>query len=165
MEVKVELNWKDYLAFNKYIFIRKRIKNSFLIATIFVLLWLFILNYNKPFDVLLLLVEAIIFFAAWAVLIFIIFLLNFYRIKKIPGKNGAILGAKTYSLTDEGFKETGENLESIVKWIGIKKVVESGDYIYVFVDRMAAYIIPVRYFDSQEQKAKFLQSINQRISR
>jgi len=164
MQIKIEINRKDFLSFQKYVYFRTRLRNSFIIASIFVIIWLFIINFNKPFDLLLLLVEAFIFYVAWAILVFIIYKLNFIKIRKLPDEQGSILGEKTYIILEDRLREITEHGESIIKWRGIKRIAETKDYIYVFVDKIAAYILPKRCFHPEDNKDDFLLTLKTKVS-
>jgi hypothetical protein len=164
MELKVDITRTDYLEFNKYVFFRSRIKRSYIIATIFVIIWVLLLNKNVSFNFLRILTQSIIMYSAWTVIILILNYLTLKRIKKMPDDNGGTLGEKTYNFLDEGFKEITENNETLTKWDGIKRMAESKNYIYLFVDKIAAYIIPKRYFVTEDEKIKFIDFINSKIS-
>jgi hypothetical protein len=164
MEINVDLNREDYLKFNKYVILKNRIKRSFIIATIFIIIWIIILNKDIPFNLPLILIETIIFYLGWGVIFLIIYSINFNKIKRMPDENGSILGSKKYIILEEGFKEITDVSESITKWTGIKKLVENKEYIYLFVDKIAAFVIPKRYFDSNSQMDDFIKLINNKIN-
>ncbi len=163
METITEISRKDFLEFNKYVLIKTRIKRHVIIALFFVLLWVVTLNLNSPFDWVVILIEIVVFSLAWAGLIFLLYQLNLYRIKKIPDKNGAILGNKKYIILEEGFREITDTSDTTIKWPGIKKIVETDGYFYVFVDKMAAFIIPKRSFVDVNEQSQFFQQIESRI--
>lgn len=165
MELKIDLNRKDFLEFNKYVLFRSRLKRTFIISTIFILLSILILNFNKPLDLILIGIELIIFCIAWSILLFILYQLNFQRIKKLPDTNGSILGQKTYILQDDGLKEITETSETLTKWNGIKKIIETEEYIYVFVDKIAAYVIPKRYFSEEKERIEFIETIKSKTEK
>lgn len=77
--------------------------------------------------------------------------------------DGSLLGDRTYYILKDGLKEISENNESLTKWQGIKKVTESEEGIYIFVDKIAAYIVPKRFFDTNEEMNSFINLINSRI--
>ena len=165
MEIKIEITREDFLEFNKYVLLKNRLKRGFVIATIFILFWVIILNYNKPLDLFSIIIELIIFYLGWGILIFLLYKINFQRIKKLPDQNGAILGNKTYIIQDDGFKEITESSETLTNWNGIKKITETKDYIYVFVDKIAAYIIPKRYLNEEKERNQFIQTLKSKIER
>jgi len=143
METITEISRKDFLEFNKYVLIKTRIKRHVLIALFFVLLWVVTLNLNSPFDWVVILIEIVVFSLAWA--------------------DGAILGNKKYIILEEGFREITDTSDTTIKWLGIKKIDETDGYFYVFVDKMAAFIIPKRSFADVKEQAQFFQQIESRI--
>ncbi len=152
------------MAFNKYVLLRSKLKSGLAIVTVFNLLWLIVLNYNKPFDPLIVMIELIIFYLAWGVLILIMYMISFYRIRKMPDQDGSILRERTYVILDEGIKEVTTSSETLFRWNGIKKVAETNDYVYLFTDRIAAFIIPKRYLKGPGESERFVELLKQKIS-
>jgi hypothetical protein len=83
----------------------------------------------------------------------------------MPDKNGEILGEKTYILSDDGFKQISEHGESFIKWIGIKSLEENENYLYVFVDKIAAYVIPKRYLSDSPETREFIKVLKEKIKK
>jgi hypothetical protein len=162
MEINSQLTREDYVEFNKYIFLKMKMKRSIFIALLFIIFWIVYLNLNQPFNLLVLLIELIAFALFWAVLIFAFYRLSFARIKKMPDENGEILSKKTYFLTDDGLKEISANNESFTKWSGFKSIAENKKYVFLFVDKIAAYIIPKRVFKDSEEVTQFLEYVKTR---
>ena len=162
MEIKSQLTREDYVEFNKYIFLKMKMKRSIFIALIFIIFWIVYLNLNQPFNLLVLLIELLAFSLFWAVLIFAFYRLSFARIKKMPDENGEILSEKAYLLSDDGLKEVSTNNESFTKWSGFKSIEENKKYIFLFVDKIAAYIIPKRVFKDSEEVTQFLEYVKTR---
>jgi hypothetical protein len=165
MEIKTQITREDFLEFNKFVLLRNRLKKGFAIATIFILFWTIILNYNQPFNPITILIELIVFYIGWGILIFLLYKVNFQRIKKMPDQNGSILGDKTYILQDEGFKEITDSSETLTKWKGIKNIIETKNYTYVFVDKIAAYIIPKRNVDENNEVERFIKALKSKVGK
>jgi YcxB-like protein len=165
MEIKIDFTRKDFLEFNKYVFLKKRIKKSISIAVFFILLWLIIMNLNKPFSPILILTELVVFSLVWVLFMFLSYKFSFFRISKMPDDKGEILGEKTYILTDDGLKQVSEYGESFVKWIGIKSLEENENYLFIFVDKIAAYVIPKRYFSNMSETKEFIKTLNENIKK
>ena len=162
MEIKSQLTREDFVEFNKYIFLKMKMKRSIIIALIFIIFWIVYLNLNQPFNLIVLLIELIVFFLFWAILIFTFYRLSFARVKKMPDENGEILSEKTYFFTDDGLKEISENNVSFTKWSGFKSIEENKKYIFLFVDKIAAYIIPKRVFKDSKEVTQFLEYVKTR---
>ena len=165
MDIEVTISRTDFLELNKFVHFRNRLKRSFGIATFFIIVWLFILNKNGPFNILSILVQLIVFYAAWGLLIFLLRQLTIWKIKKYPDENGALLGKKTYQLSDEGIREITDNSETLTKWKGIQRIEETNEYVFVFVDRIAAYIFPKREFKSKEELGQFLETLKEKAKK
>lgn len=160
MEIKIEFTRNDYLEFNKYYYFKKKFKKSLIIPGFFILLWVVIMNFNESFNPILILTELVIFSLVWAVFMFISYKFSFYRISRIPDEKGEILGEKTYILSEDGLKELTKNGESFIKWIGIKSIEENENYIFIFIDKILAHVIPKRYFSDIQEMQKFLSVLN-----
>lgn len=162
MEIKSQLTREDYVEFNKYIFLKIKMKRSIIIALAFIIFWIVFLNFNQPFNLIVLLIELIAFSLFWAVLIFTFFSFSIARIKKMPDEYGEILSEKVFFLSEDGLKEVSTNNESFTKWSGFKAIEENKKYIFLFVDKIAAYIIPKRAFKDSEEVTQFLEYVKTR---
>ncbi|MBI9055469.1 MAG: YcxB family protein [Bacteroidales bacterium] len=83
----------------------------------------------------------------------------------MPDKNGEILGEKTYLLLEDGLKQVSESGESFIKWIGIKSLEENENYLFVFVDKIAAYVIPKKFFADTSELNEFISIVNSKIQK
>lgn len=162
MKIDIELTRKDYLEFNKRFILKKRFRNSILIAASFIILWLLIRNFDT-LNIIKIGVELLIFAAIWIVAIIITHKIQIEKIKKLPSKDGSILGIRTIIIEQDGLREVAPSNESFVKWDGIKKMVDMEDYIYIFVDNIAAYVIPTRYFNNHNEKELFIMKLKEKI--
>ena len=163
MKISFEATRTDFLNYNKYMYRKKRLKRSLAISLVFVIIWTIILNTKEP-NILSIVIEFFVFSAFWAVYYLIVYTIHFHRIKKMPDKNGSILGHKTYIIEEDGLKEIAEMSESFTKWVGIKNIDETKDYIYIFVDKIAAFVIPKRCFSNESECQNFTNEIKSKIS-
>lgn len=164
MRIEVELNRQDFLEFNKRFFLNKRFKRSYYIAAIFILIWIVIGNFNIPLDISNIFFEFVLFSAIWLILIYGFQKMQIEKVKRMPSKDGSILGKKTFIIEDNGLREITPTNETLVKWDGIEKLIEMEDYIYVFIDKIAAYVIPTRYFDTENEKELFIKKMKENIN-
>ena len=81
----------------------------------------------------------------------------------MPDKNGEIIGEKTYLILKDGFKQITANGESFIKWNGIKSLEENKNYLFIFVDKIAAYVIPKRYLNDLPEKNEFIKTLKENI--
>ncbi|WP_321310320.1 YcxB family protein [Marinifilum fragile] len=160
--MKTEITREDYLQFNKYFFYKNKLKRTFIIASISIILWVFILHIGEPFDLFEIVIELIAFYLCWTLFVLILTQIGLQKIKKMPDKDGNILGVKTYLLEENGFREITDTSETLTKWCGIKKIQESQDYYYVFVDKIAAYIIPKRSFLNKNEEDEFIKILKEK---
>ncbi len=72
-----------------------------------------------------------------------------------PEESGAVLGRKSFELTENGVVEVSPQTESITRWAGVMSVEETPEHIFLFVDRSAAFIIPKRCFGAPDEAAEF----------
>jgi hypothetical protein len=165
MEIKAQLTRQDFLEFNKYVFFKSRMKRSIFIALIFTTFWIVFLNYNQPFNFIIIFIELLVFALFWTFFILIIYWTTFARVKKMPDENGEILGEKTYLLSNEGLKQISANSESFNRWNGFKSIEENNKYIFLFVDKIAAYIIPKRVFQDSKEMTNFLDFVKERTKK
>jgi len=159
MEVTVEISHDDYLEFVKHTLLKKRLKRSIIIASIFIPLWLVFLNYDRPLELLVIGIELVLFILLWAFYIFLVHKFMYYRIKKNIARSESALGKKTYFLIEEGFKEKSEYSETLTKWEGIKKIEETPEFIYVFLDKLVAYIIPKRHLSNETEIRQLIETL------
>jgi len=161
--MKIKLTRQDYLEFNKFVFLKERIYRSSKIAIFFIFIWIILLNYKQPFDLTEIIIELICFTAIWGLMILLIYWFTFNKLKNMPDSDGEILGEKIYIISEEGLKQISVNSETFTKWIGFKFYAETDKYIFLFVDKIAAYIIPKRIFKDQNELLEFTDIVKSKI--
>ncbi|BDX37821.1 hypothetical protein CYCD_11760 [Tenuifilaceae bacterium CYCD] len=165
MEFKSQLTRQDYLEFNKYILFKTRIKRNLIFVIVITLLWIVLLNYNQPLDFIAILIELIVFSILWSTLYLLIYGIAFLKIRKMPDENGSILEEKTYIFSEEGLKQISTNSESFTKWNAFKSIEENKKYIFLFVDKIAAYVIPKRVFQDSKEMNDFVDFLKGKIKK
>lgn len=163
MEIKVNITKDDFVEFNKHVLFGKRRISWLIIASIGIIIWTYLLNKDSQINFNMIIIEVIVFSTIWYIFYKVSNVLLINRIKKMLDNDGSLLGDRTYYILKDGLKEISENNESLTKWQGIKKVTESEEGIYIFVDKIAAYIVPKRFFDTNEEMNSFINLINSRI--
>jgi len=168
MKLEYEITKQDYIDFNIYhmnhsiamkhsLFIQR-----FLIPIMFLILPMFLVKVTD--------IPLSYWFGVFIIssILWIIYYPKFFEkciernISKMldEGKTTGVVGNHTFSYTEEGvvdkteFSETRYNL--------IEKVVESKEHIFIYVSAVMAYIIPIRIFDSVDEKVNFLSILNKR---
>lgn len=76
------------------------------------------------------------------------------------GKNADMLGNQSLTLTEDGIVNVSNFSESKTNWGTVENVVETKEHIFIYISAVMAYIIPIRAFQSINQKNEFISSLN-----
>lgn len=150
MKLSFEINREDYADFNKFHFLKTRLKRTILTGTITILALQLILNkddFNLTATTISTLVCIILYF-----LIYYVFLNN---TKNIPSDNGTILGQRDMEFADNEIRCKTDTSNTTSAWTTIKTLEKGRNSFYLYVDTNMAYIIPKRIFSSIDQQDKF----------
>ncbi|MDQ2178760.1 YcxB family protein [Marinifilum sp. D714] len=161
--MKTEITREDFLQFNKHVQSTINHRKPILFAFSFLILFVIVMNIGKPFDLLSIVTEIFLIIVLWG-LIFVVFKqIGLSKIKKMPYEKGGILGERIYLIEDKGFREISNSSETFTNWNGFKEIQESKDHYYLFVVKIAAYIIPKRSFSNGTEEEEFINTINKKI--
>lgn len=164
MEINIELKRKDYADFNKYHFLKKGLRKRVLTVIIVAFAIPSALLINKPFEpltfILAILASGFLFGTFYFGSMYIIMMFT----RTFPSKDGSILGKKTFKITNDGLLEESENNINLQKWQGIKSIESNSNTIFIYVDKVAAYIIPKRFFKDLNEQNEFINIIKNRIA-
>lgn len=167
MQINYELTKEDYIDFNMYHGLRsKTVKKSiflqrYIVPIVYLIVPFFLEDYRSPkFKYCMGLFIGI-------AIMWIIFYKKYFNAsvkKKIikmidEGETSKNYGNKVMILNKEGIEGIGEHDKSKLKWDGIYKIEESDKHIFIYINSMSAYIIPIRALDDKE---KFLAALNNR---
>lgn len=159
MKLDIEITRLDYLDFNKYFFVKARLKKTIFTGLITVLSLQIILNRNE-FDLKATVVSTI----ACIVVYFFAIYFSILRTESKPKDDSPILGRKEMEFNDDSILCESPAVSSIVNWSAIKSLDEGRTAFYLFMDSNSAYIIPKRYFKSEEQLNEFKNLIQSKIT-
>ena len=81
------------------------------------------------------------------------------------GKNADMLGSQSLELTEDRIVNISSFSESKTDYRTVERVVETKDYIYIYISSVMAYIIPIRTFESLDQKTEFINMLNSNINK
>lgn len=81
-----------------------------------------------------------------------------------PIEGGVVTGKKTFYLDDLGIKEVSDNYESHTKWPAVQRVVSTESHTFIFLDTLAAHIIPHNSFSSDESIESMVSYINEKLA-
>jgi YcxB-like protein len=164
MIIRGELTSTDFVQFQKYYYYRKKLKVRLLIVLIFAFILPAAFDYDSFKNVYDYLISVLIHGTIFGVVFMGLGYLSLSLTKRMPSKNGSVIGQKIYQILDEGFKEETDNSVNLVKWTGIKSIEQNSKYIFIFIDKIAAYIIPKRFFKTNEELIRFTKLIENRIT-
>lgn len=86
-------------------------------------------------------------------------------VRRLPRDDGATLGEHTLEVDEDGFHVEGRSGRAFVKWSAIVEVRETNEHLFLFVDRMLAYVVPKRAFTSADECAAFADYVRARTLR
>jgi hypothetical protein len=106
------------------------------------------------------------------IIVGIIFFLAYPRMheqnlrKQLPkmlneGTNESVIGKQTIIITPEAVINETPTGEQKAFWSSVDKIVETSDYIFLYVSSVSAAIIPRSAFPSEEQRNAFLELAKQ----
>lgn len=163
MEIKTEITREDFLNVNKHVFFKNRLKKYLIIFSVSNIVLMMMIYHRNPSDLAGLVIAFVVFNALCGLWGWVVWKVTNSRIKKMPSENGGVLGSKTYILQDDGFKSISDSSESLTKWNGIQKIEISKNYIYIFIDNIAAYIVPIRAFRDTSEMEQFVEIIKSHL--
>ncbi len=164
MEINVEITSKDFTSFNKYYYLKKGLKHRLIIYLITVIGLPIIVNYGEPFDLITFIITMLFTAIIFGLLFFGLGYLSLNLVGKLPSKNGAILGKRKFTISEAGLIEESDSNTNIQKWNSVKSIEQNNEFIFVFIDKIAAYIIPKRYFSNEEHVNLFVENMKLKIN-
>ena len=81
------------------------------------------------------------------------------RFKKLKG----VLGEHTLEIRDDALVERTDFNESVIRWAGIHKLVQTGRHLIIYVTETNVYLVPRKYFASPQEEKQFRAEIEKRI--
>jgi len=159
MEISVEINQEDYLNFNKFYYIKKKSKQRYIRTAALSLIIAFATMYGDPIDSVIFCELALLAFVTQFLILRFCMPFMIKLVGHVPAKDGIMLGKKTFRITAEGIEQESENSRVFQKWKAVRSVEENKRSVFIFVDTIAAYIIPKRFFDNEEQVAEFVKVV------
>ena len=103
-----------------------------------------------------------------AVVIFMLFhlvglLLGF--VSMFSKQNKAFVTEHTITLSDDSIKEETAFGNSELKWNGVQSLKVTGSYIFIYVSKNSAHVIPVKAFQSNEEVEHFVNYCKVRMAK
>lgn len=171
MQIDFELTKQDYINFNifhinysktlrKMLFIQRYIVSlSFLIVP-------FVASWVTSIPLWYWLSVFVFTYIIWILFYWKYFKWNMGRkISKMveEGKTDVMLGKQGVKLDESTIINNSSMNSSETKYQAIENIIETKDYIYVYISPVQAYIIPVSAFENLDEKDKFVNKLNDKV--
>ncbi len=159
MKLTIDISRQDYADFNKFHFIKTKLKRTVItgVLTVFILQVFF---NNEQFDLTATIVSSI-----FCVLVYVFIInMSLNKTKSIPDNDGTILGQKEFKFSEDKIIYKTENSEGSSAWTTIKKLEESSKAFYLYVDTNMAILVPKRVFKDKSDEDAFKTLVKQKIN-
>jgi len=169
MEIIVDITRDDYWHFNK-LFMRRHMvtKPQLLFFAILIGIVLFLAAVlsllRGDFGWILEVAESwtgsvlhILFMILGLCILLLVFVLLLTKrfVKKVPSDKSGTLGEHQIRIAEDGIHEKTAVSEGMHKWSAVTDILQDNDYLFLFVDRMQAHIIPKRSFTRPNDAEEF----------
>ena len=158
MKLTIDITREDYADYNKFHFVKTRLKRSIIVILATLIIVEIFLNKDK-FDLTSTIISSI---AGVGMYVFIIYR-SFNKIKKIPVDGGHILGQKEIEFTEEKYYSKTKNSEGSAEWSTIKSIEENKKSFYLYVDKNMAIMVPKRVFKDETEMNEFRNLVTRKI--
>ena len=168
MKIKYNLTEDDYINFNichmknSKSLKRTMMINRFLTPLIFLVMPFVLGNISN------------ISFGYWAVIFVLTYIfwvslyeknvykINRKRIRKMlkENSNEGLIGEKVLEIDGDNIGVKDDSGENNINIKSIKNIIEDEEYIFIYVNSVAAIIVPIRVFENKEDKEKFKLLLN-----
>jgi len=86
-------------------------------------------------------------------------------VRRLPRDDGATLGRHELEVGEDGLHVEGRSGRAFVRWSAIVELRETDEHVFLYVDRMLAYVVPKRAFGDGAELERFLGLARARISK
>jgi len=160
MKMEIEITEEDHADFNRFYFVRSKLKSSVFVAFAALIILEIFLNKDG-----LHLLATVISSLTLVVLYFALIYVAMAATKKVPASEGTVLGTRKIEFTDEGIRCSTHDKSTLSKWSDIKKIEQGFSALYIYTNGGHAYIIPKRYFTGRKEQDEFEASIKEKIGK
>ena len=164
MTIEYELSHDDLLVFNLFVcktspsFMQRNIYFPQIIFPLLIVVFLFVLwTRNNLKSILIGLISSLI----W---IFIIPKFQWWYTRKSTQKllgEGDNTGSVSLTLSSDNIVVKADSGEAVYQWSQVDKIVDTEDYIYLFITNILAIIIPKRSFSGESSLETFVRTIHE----
>lgn len=159
MKLTIDISRQDYADFNKFHFFKTKLKRTVITGALTVIILQLFLN-REQFDL-----TATIISSVFCVLVYV-FAINrsLNKTKSIPDNGGTILGQKEIEFAEDKIFYKTANSEGISDWTTIKKLEESTNAFYLYMDTNMAMLVPKRVFKNKSDEETFKTLVRQKLN-
>jgi hypothetical protein len=147
MEIKFDFNRMDYWNFTKFHFVHKPLLRGILIFYLAVILFVSVISILDGKGI------------GFVIFTLIFFIVVYFILKLVamraPASKAGTLGEHSLTATDEGLIEITSVKNSFTKWQGVLEILMVKNYIIIYIDNMAAHVIPKRAFINEQEAVDF----------
>lgn len=158
MKLTIDISRQDYADFNKFHFLKTKLKRTIITGILTVLVLQIFLN-SAQFNLAATVISSIV--CALIYLFAINRALN--KTKNIPDQDGAILGKKELEFSEDKIIWKTANAEGSSAWSTVKKLEEDSHAFYLYMDSNMAMLVPKRYFNDPSEVDTFKTLVSQKI--
>ncbi|MBX9850957.1 MAG: hypothetical protein K2X86_04280 [Cytophagaceae bacterium] len=124
LELEIEITREDYAGFTMYFYYQKNLKKRIVFWTAPAFIIPLIATF-KNFDIYSYLILTLVCGSIFAIFFIFSYILIYFWAKKIPLKNGFILGKRKINITDEFYIETSDKGKGEFIWNAFRSVEEN----------------------------------------
>jgi hypothetical protein len=159
MKLTTDISRQDYADFNKFHFIKTKLKRTVITGVLTVIILQVFLN-REQFDL-----TATIFSSTICVLVYV-WAINrsLNKTKSIPDNDGTILGRKELEFSEDKIIYKTEHSEGSSAWTTIKKLEESSKAFYLYMDANMAMLVPKSVFKDKSDEDEFKTLVRRKIN-
>jgi hypothetical protein len=161
MDLSVELKKSDLSAFKRFFFL-KHMKRRIYFVVIVALALPFMMNRDRPFDLLVYVSTAVVAGAVFGIIYLGSMYFTVTSLMKFPGGKEQ-LDKRKFSLREEGIMETSNETRKLHTWKNLKSIEQDANALYIFTGPGIAHILPKRYFRDQAQQREFMSLVELKI--
>ena len=166
MDIEYESTREDFKSYNRFVILKYKLKKIIVVFLTFSILASFFFSVGDKISSFEL--KNFIETLEWCLITFIIVApITFIFAINMNGRQlsdkGDFLGAKKINLNENGITQETKNSTKTHSWKGIRKMDSNKKYIFVFVDKLTAYVIPKRSFKDDNESNEFIKILEDGI--
>lgn len=178
MQILIEITKDDEIELNKYSLKKEKSFGSrpfLIIVSLLVLLGIIFIiksgidNKTDPLVLLSIIFALLLFLIFYISLPFLMskvaVFINIIVMKIMPQRTGGAPDKRLYKITEGGLYGESQYGKVLFAWDKIKFIDENKTHIFISSDKYGIHIIPKRYFDSEGEIMKFIETINLKIKK